>query len=214
MKGSFFQWMTAYLPQKWLALGLWHLVSSPPRYHFLWDQTFKCIDAIRQKECTHNTNMKRKNEKKKKKRGGYHKRSIKIIDPASIVMGLSIFSICSTEWIDLPMPPCIQIIFFSIRAASGRWLKSWLNLVHAHIPSCSPYKHLVSCRIDPKNWIKTNVSVYTIRSMHSIRKPNNAFMSAASWFPRIKWTLSGYSICTIRRTPAKVNYKENEDQIP
>lgn len=92
-----------------------------------------------------------------RKKRGYHKRSIKIIDPASIVMGLSIFSICSTEWIDLPMPPCIQIIFFSIRAASGRWLKSWLNLVHAHIPSFSPCKHLVSCRIEPKNWIKTDM---------------------------------------------------------
>lgn len=71
----------------------------------------------------------------------YHRRSIKIIDPASMVMGLSSFSICSTEFIDLPIPPCIQIIFFSISAASGRVLKSWLNRVHAHIPSFSPCTH-------------------------------------------------------------------------
>lgn len=31
--------------------------------------------------------------------------------------------------------------------------------------------------------------------MHSIRNPKSALMSAASWFPLIKWTLRGYSIC-------------------
>lgn len=65
-----------------------------------------------------------------------------MIDPASIVMGLSSFSICSTECMDLPMPPCMHIIFFSISAASGRKLKSWLNRVQAHIPSFSPYKYI------------------------------------------------------------------------
>lgn len=55
---------------------------------------------------------------------GYHRRSISTMDPTSMVIGLSSFSICSTEFIDLPMPPCMHIIFFSIRAARGRVLKS------------------------------------------------------------------------------------------
>ena len=32
-----------------------------------------------------------------------------------------------------------------------------------------------------------------MRSMHSIRKPNSALMSAASWLPRSRWMLLGYS---------------------
>ena len=37
----------------------------------------------------------------------------------------------------------------------------------------------------------------TILSMHSRRKPKRALMSAASWFPLIKCTFSGYSICNV-----------------
>lgn len=39
--------------------------------------------------------------------------------------------------------------------------------------------------------------------MHSIRKPKSALISAASWFPRIKCTLLGYSTCHIHTTMHK-----------
>jgi len=38
----------------------------------------------------------------------------------------------------------------------------------------------------------------TIRSIHSIRKPKRALISAASWFPRIKCTLCWYSTCSTK----------------
>uniref|UniRef100_A0A0A9CKI8 Uncharacterized protein n=1 Tax=Arundo donax TaxID=35708 RepID=A0A0A9CKI8_ARUDO len=55
------------------------------------------------------------------------------------------------------MPPCIQMIFFSISAAKGSQLNNLFIRCQVQIPSLSP-----------------------IRSIHSIRKPNKALISAAS----------------------------------
>lgn len=68
-----------------------------------------------------------------------HNKSIRTIDPASIGIGRWIVSICSTWFIDLPIPPCIQIIFFSINAAKGSQLNNLFIRCHVHIPSLSPY---------------------------------------------------------------------------
>ena len=68
-----------------------------------------------------------------------HRRSMRTTEPASIVIGLWRFSICSTWLIDRPMPPCIQMIFFSISAAKGSQLNSLFIRCHVQIPSLSPY---------------------------------------------------------------------------
>jgi len=71
-----------------------------------------------------------------------HNRSISTIDPASIVIGRWIFSICSTWFIERPIPPCMQIIFFSISAARGSQLNRRFIRCHAQIPSLSPYQQI------------------------------------------------------------------------
>lgn len=77
-------------------------------------------------------------------------------------------------------------------------------------PCPRPYSIIFSLYISKLRWHtlekRSNnwTLALTIRSMHSRRKPKRAFMSAASWFPRIKWTFSGYSIYK-KKTPAKVS---------
>lgn len=138
---------------------------------------------------------------RKKKMFAHHSKSISTIEPASIVIGRWRFSICSTWFIDRPIPPCIQIIFFSIRAARGSQLNKRFIRCHAQIPSRSPCQQMkkqvnATSRIRKKGNVKHRL-YNTMRSMHSIRKPKRALISAASWFPRIKCTFWGYSTCKI-----------------
>ena len=96
--------------------------------------------------------------------------SISIIPPLSMVRGLSSSSSCEMCVTLRPMPPCMHATRSSMTAASGNHWNMSLNLFHALTPAASPR-----------------------RSMHSILNPNKALMSASSWFPRSKCTLSGYS---------------------
>ena len=81
-----------------------------------------------------------------------HNKSIRTIDPASIGIGRWIFSICSIWFIDLPIPPCMQTIFFSINAARGSQLNNLFIRCHAHIPSLSPYTwSFISPILHPNN---------------------------------------------------------------
>ena len=64
---------------------------------------------------------------------------MRIMGHASIVTGRWISSIWLTCSMDRPIPPCMQMILFSINAASGNQLNSWLMRCHAQMPSCSPW---------------------------------------------------------------------------
>lgn len=77
----------------------------------------------------------------------------------------------------------------------------WEEVEHLIEPRPRPYPiifslHIIFFSIHIHAWTQTQEWWFpTILSMHSRRKPKRAFMSAASWFPRIKWIFSGYSIC-------------------
>lgn len=131
---TFLQWLIKCIPRMWQDQVLWHLVLNPLHCHFRWDQTYTRKNTVL-KTVVYELNHRIWSYT-------YHNKSMSTIDPASIVIGLSSFSICSTVFIDLPMPPCMQIIFFSISAASGRQLNIWLKRVQAQIPSLSPYVHI------------------------------------------------------------------------
>jgi hypothetical protein len=78
-------------------------------------------------------------------------------------------------------------------------LKSLFIRCHVQIPSRSPcfWSINISIRKQLGDFIKCSLvqckMLVTILSIHSIRKPNKALISAASWFPRIKCTFWGYS---------------------
>ena len=144
-----------------------------------------------------------------------HNKSISTIEPASIVIGRWRFSICSTWFIDRPIPPCIQMIFFSIKAARGSQLNNRLIRCHAHIPSLSPcsasYTGVRCNQFMQGSRHYLMHLIHTIRSMHSIRKPKSALISAASWFPRIKCTFRGYSTCKIDVNYVNLGNFQNKD---
>merc|ERR1739848_550021 len=108
--------------------------------------------------------------------GSDHKRSIRRGPPVSIDTGRSMLSISEIVEMDLPIPPCMQTILFSIVAARGIQLNKAFILCQIQMPPDSP-----------------NLSV------HSRRNPNRAFISEASWLPLIKWILRLYSIFRARR---------------
>ena len=103
--------------------------------------------------------------------GSDQSKSMSSNPPDSIEHGRSSWSICSMVSIERPMPPCMQHTLSSMTAANGSHSKSALNLRQACSPTRSPS-----------------------RSTHSMRKPNNALISASSWFPLSKCTFSGCSI--------------------
>ena len=103
--------------------------------------------------------------------GSDQRTSMSMIPPDSIVSGRSSSSSCEMCVMLRPMPPCMHATRSSITAARGSHWNRLLNRVQACTPASSPSL-----------------------SMHSVRNPNRALMSASSWLPRSRWMLSGCSI--------------------
>lgn len=177
------------IPQRLPNQDLLHLAAALLHYHSQWDQTYK--ENIDIKNIIRRIRLEKRDELTTTSPW-----ELLILLPLQLGVGYSL-SVPHGLSISQYHHAYKLFSFQLMQPVEASWticLFDAMSIFHLSHPIKETMRRSVGLS-QIKKHKERDILVITIRSMHSIRKPKRALISAASWFPRIKciwWGCSTY----------------------